>query len=105
MAGIVYNGLRPLDLAHDKSDRTKIRGSVKTLTTIPYDYKDKNPGLFVDTGVQSTAELYSQDGSGNTWLARHHGTDMQKTSNPSDPPPPKKRRKKTKTTFLMYLIL
>jgi len=64
MAGIVYNGLRPLDLAHDKSDRTKIRGSVKTLTTIPYDYKDKNPGLFVDTGVQSTAELYSQDGSG-----------------------------------------
>ena len=64
MAGIVYNGLRPLDLAHDKSDRTKIRGSVKTLTSIPYDYKDKNPGLFVDTGVQSTAELYSHDGSG-----------------------------------------
>ena len=64
MAGIVYNGLRPLDLAHDKSDRTKIRGGVKTLTSIPYDYKDKNPGLFVDTGIQSTAELYSQDGSG-----------------------------------------
>ena len=71
MAGIVYNGLRPLDLAHDKSDRTKIRGSVKTLTSIPYDYKDKNPGLFVDPGIQSTAELYSQDGSGKCFKLIH----------------------------------
>ena len=72
MAGIVYNGLRPLDLAHDKSDRTKIRGSVKTLTSIPYDYKDKNPGLFVDTGIQSTAELYSQDGSGKYFVLNYN---------------------------------
>jgi len=64
LAGIVYNGLRPLDLAHDKSERTKIRGSVKSLTSIPYDYKERNPGLFIDTDIQSTAELYSHDGSG-----------------------------------------
>ena len=25
LAGIVYNGLRPLDMAHDKEERTKIR--------------------------------------------------------------------------------
>ena len=60
-----YNGLRPLDLAHDKSDRTRIRGSVKVLTSIPYDYKDLNPDLFVDSGIQSTAQIFSQDGSGN----------------------------------------
>ena len=64
MAGIVYNGLRPLDLANDKSERTKIRGDIRALTSIPYDYKDKNPGLFMETGVQSPAELYSHDGSG-----------------------------------------
>ena len=61
LAGIVYNGLRPLDMAHDKETRTKIRsgtrlvslipwpdnrGSVRTLTSIPYDYKEQNPALF-----------------------------------------------------------
>ena len=62
LAGIVYNGLRPLDMAHDKEERTKIRwvvrrevedlttifirGSVRTLSSIPYDYKEQNPGLF-----------------------------------------------------------
>jgi len=68
LAGIVYNGLRPLDMAHDKEERTKIRGSVRTLSSIPYDYKEQNPGLFQGgsaTGLEGTAELYSLEGSGD----------------------------------------
>jgi len=65
LTGISYNQLKPLDLAHDKSDRTRIRGSVSALSSIPYDYKARNPDLFIDSGVQSTAQLFSHDGSGD----------------------------------------
>ena len=56
MAGIVYNGLRPLDIAADPlssskrkdktSARTQIQGPVRVLSSIPFDYKQKHPRLF-----------------------------------------------------------
>ena len=65
LSGISYNGLRPLDMAHDKRDRTRLRGGVKSLKSIPFNYKDLNPDLFLDSPsvIQST-ELYIHDGSG-----------------------------------------
>ena len=52
-------------MAHDKRDRTRLRGGVKSLKSIPFNYKDLNPDLFVDSHsvIQST-ELYIHDGSG-----------------------------------------
>ena len=39
LTGISYNGMRPLDMAHQKSHHTKVRGVLTPLTSIPYDYK------------------------------------------------------------------
>ena len=39
IAGFVYNGLRPLDLAADQDKRTKVQGDVRILESIPFDYK------------------------------------------------------------------
>ena len=64
MAGIVYNGLRPLDMAadpssglkrkHKTSARTQIQGPVRVLNSIPFDYKKQHPRLFAKmNGVQN----------------------------------------------------
>ena len=52
-------------MAHDKRDRTRLRGGVKSLKSIPFNYKDLNPDLFLESEsvIQST-ELYIHDGSG-----------------------------------------
>lgn len=39
LTGISYNGMRPLDMAHQKSQHTMMRGVLTPLTSIPYDYK------------------------------------------------------------------
>ena len=62
LTGISYNGLRPLDLALDKSDRIRVRGGVKALKSIPFNYKALNPDLFVDSVIKSTELVH--DGSG-----------------------------------------
>ena len=66
MAGLVYNGLRPLDVAADATSlegkrrkqagasskeskgrgRAKIQGAVRVLDAIPFDYKERHPKLF-----------------------------------------------------------
>ena len=84
LTGISYNGMRPLDMAHQKSHHTKVRGVLTPLTSIPYDYKvrnsnnlnfcctiismlkARNPELFVDSGLESTSRLFSHDGSGKS---------------------------------------
>ena len=46
-----------------------LQGAVRGLSSIPYDYKEKNPGMFRAVGAagaQTSPELYSQDGSGET---------------------------------------
>ena len=46
MAGMVFNGLRPLDLAADSSHQTKIQGDVHLLESIPFNYRERHPRLF-----------------------------------------------------------
>ena len=81
------------------------RGTVKTLTSIPYDYKERNPGLFqvrqifklprrkvspifctestvalqpveAGAGVEGTAELYRIEGSGTGLRGGTGGTGL-----------------------------
>ena len=72
MAGIVYNGLRPLDLAADPtsaqkrkditSARTQIQGPVRVLNSIPFDYKKKHPRLY----AKSTSSMGGNKNVQNT---------------------------------------
>ncbi len=39
IAGVVYNGLRPLDLAANADAKTKVQGQVRLLDNIPFDYR------------------------------------------------------------------
>ena len=39
MAGVVYNGLRPLDLAANSDSKTQVQGQVRLLENIPFDYR------------------------------------------------------------------
>ncbi|XP_071747001.1 neurexin 1 isoform X2 [Lepeophtheirus salmonis] len=50
ITGVVYNGLRPLELAAVGDAR--IRGNVKKLETIPFDYRDRNPDLFSKEAIR-----------------------------------------------------
>ena len=43
---MVFNGLRPLDLAADLSHQTKIQGDVHLLESIPFNYRERHPRLF-----------------------------------------------------------
>ena len=93
LTGISYNGMRPLDMAHQKSHHTMVRGVLTPLTSIPYDYKvtdltvkthfrfylqkclkARNPELFVDSGLESTSRLFSLDGSGKVKYLIKSGT-------------------------------
>ena len=72
MAGLVYNGLRPLDIAADPSSlvkkrgrgrnssaapRTQIQGPVRLLDSIPFDYKERHPRLFGKGGGVTNGPL------------------------------------------------
>jgi hypothetical protein len=39
MSGLVYNAIRPLDLAAEKKDETEIIGDVRIVENIPFDYR------------------------------------------------------------------
>ena len=43
---LVFNGLRPLDLAADSVRQTKIQGDVHLLESIPFNYRERHPRLF-----------------------------------------------------------
>lgn len=54
MAGLNFNGLRPLDLAAaGKVVRAKIDGDVKLLDSIPFDFKERQPHLFTKEAQRS----------------------------------------------------
>ena len=42
IAGVVYNGLRPMDLAANADPKTKVQGQVRLLENIPFDYRYSN---------------------------------------------------------------
>ncbi len=54
MSGLVFNGLRPLDLAANRDSRTKIQGAVRLLEAVPFDYRERHPRLFDAEGMQRT---------------------------------------------------
>jgi len=41
IAGLVFNGIRVLDLAAERDPRVQIRGEVELLTSIPADYRQR----------------------------------------------------------------
>ena len=54
IAGVVYNGLRPLDLAASNDQRTKVDPNVKLLPNgIPFDYRETHPELFTKDFLKS----------------------------------------------------
>lgn len=46
LAGLVFNNIRPLDLAAAGSENVKINGEVIQLSTIPFDYRQRYPERF-----------------------------------------------------------
>lgn len=62
IAGLVYNNLRPLDMAANKEAGAKIRGSLNLLTSIPHDYKVKAL-VNVDPPAGRTGQLSAAEGS------------------------------------------
>ena len=71
MAGIVYNGLRPLDLAadpssglnrkHKTSARTQLQGPVRVLNSIPFNYKQQHPRLFAKSATSRAGNTNMQN--------------------------------------------
>lgn len=41
IAGLVFNGIRVLDLAAERDPRIQIRGDIELLTSIPADYRQR----------------------------------------------------------------
>lgn len=54
IAGVVYNGVRPLELASAKDAKTSVHGDVGLSSSgIPFDYREKHPELFTKEALQS----------------------------------------------------
>ena len=54
IAGVVYNGLRPLELAASNDPRTKVDSDVKLLPDgVPFDYREKHPELFTKEALKN----------------------------------------------------
>ena len=54
LAGVTFNGLRPLDLAADSNSDGKIKlyGDARKLNNIPFDYKERHPELFTKDAIK-----------------------------------------------------
>ena len=57
MAGLVFNNLRPLDLASESNQLTRVQGNVRLLNSIPFNYRERHPRLF-DLSLSSKKSLY-----------------------------------------------
>ena len=53
MAGLVFNGIRVLDLAAERDARIQLRGDLELLTSIPTDYRQR---LSVHQSMQRAPE-------------------------------------------------
>ena len=94
ISGLVFNGLRPLDLAASKarkednglglSQKVQIRGGVQLLDTIPFNYRCISEWEYIFTGHVLQLPLFSRDRNPGLFRAqgKHHNK-MQRT-NPSD---------------------
>ena len=54
LAGVTFNGLRPLDLAANSNSDGKIKlyGDANKLNNIPFDYKERHPELFTKDAIK-----------------------------------------------------
>ena len=83
IAGVNFNGLRPLDLASEQDSRATLEGDVTLLSTIPFDYRDKHPQLFTKDAMKTMMDkaYYNRDdtlnpGSGKLKRDKCKGTVM-----------------------------
>ena len=56
MAGLVYNKMRPLDLARERKPRTDIMGHIKLLDTIPFNYRQMHLDKFEQMQMTQTSD-------------------------------------------------
>ena len=56
MAGLVYNKMRPLDLARERKPRTDIMGHIKILDTIPFNYRQMHLDKFERMQMTQTSD-------------------------------------------------
>ena len=61
LAGVTFNGLRPLDLAGAGDLRIKINGDVQKLNNIPFDYREKHPELFTKDAIRLMIDQIYKD--------------------------------------------
>ena len=61
LAGVTFNGLRPLDLAGAGDARIKINGDVQKLNNIPFDYREKHPELFTKDAIRLMIDQIYKD--------------------------------------------
>ena len=67
MAGVTFNGLRPLELAAEADPKIKQTGDVRKLTNIPFDYKDQHPDLFTKDAIKLMIDqIYNEKTQGRT---------------------------------------
>ena len=58
MAGLVFNNLRPLDLASESNQLTRVQGNVRLLNSIPFNYRERHPRLFDLSLSSKKSSLY-----------------------------------------------
>ena len=56
MAGLVYNKMRPLELARQRRPRTDIMGHIKVLDTIPFNYRQTHLDKFERMQMTQTSD-------------------------------------------------
>ena len=68
IAGVLYNGLRPLDMAaQDKNSRVIVEGEVKLLESIPFDFKERHPEYFTKEAMRTMMDkVYANRGDSLT---------------------------------------
>ena len=65
LAGVTFNGLRPLDLAASSDAKVEINGDARKLNNIPFDYKEQHPELFTEDAIKLMIDQIYND--------KHHG--------------------------------
>lgn len=65
LAGVTFNGLRPLDLAASNDPKVQVHGNVNKLDNIPFDYKEQHPELFTKDALKLMIDQIYND--------NHHG--------------------------------
>jgi hypothetical protein len=75
LAGVVYNGLRPLDLAASKDPTAKLEGDVRLVNNIPFDYRNQHPELFTKDAIKLMIDKIYENGR-TADLSGGTGTDI-----------------------------